>query len=105
MTKNEAIKFIEKASDTPCGFIVMAISREDIEQRYSDESIKTFDMFSPEVQEMVLGEIARLATDMMEDFDYSETLHTICGEAREVIMCHKKALSMKVDEKISGVNI
>ena len=85
MTKNEAINYIEKCSDTPCGFIVMAVSREDIEQCYSDEFLEKFDNLPVEAQNKVLGKIAEMATDLLEDYDYGDTICTISDKVSGLV--------------------
>ena len=55
MTKKEAIEFIKscaKNSDAPYGFMVVAISREDLACHHSDEVVEEFDKFRKRKKEM-----------------------------------------------------
>lgn len=74
MTKKEAIEFIKKCakdSDAPYGFMVVAISREDLACHHSDEVVEEFDKFSKRKKEKVLSAIADELNDKYQEWNFS----------------------------------
>lgn len=74
MTKKEAIEFIKscaKNSDAPYGFMVVAISREDLACHHSDEIVEEFDRFSKRKKEMILSAIADELKDKYQEWNFS----------------------------------
>ena len=74
MTKKEAIEFIKscaKNSDAPYGFMVVAISREDLACHHSDEVVEEFDKFRKRKNEMILSAIADELKDKYQEWNFS----------------------------------
>ena len=86
MTKSEVINYMDKAIEFEgvCGFICIAISREDIEAKYPT-LIERFDKLTKEQQERVLSNIANLAENLTTEFDLTSTLNTIEDDAEHYI--------------------
>ena len=73
MKKNDAIEFIKKCSkNEECGFFVVAITREDLENHYDNEVIEEFDKLSSKKKENVLSGIANEMEEMYNDWHFSE---------------------------------
>lgn len=88
MTKEEAINFINECSEQrnykPYGFIVIAISREDIENHQKD-FIERFDNLSDESKERVVSGLADHLSDMFVDWDLGVNLDDSSEELEELI--------------------
>lgn len=80
MTKKEAIEFIKscaKDSDAPYGFMVVAISREDLACHHSDEVVEEFDKFGKRKKEKILSSIADELKDKYEDWNLAPDIEDI----------------------------
>ena len=82
MTKSEVINYMDKAIDFDgaCGFICIALSREDIATKYPN-LIERFDKLTEEQRERVLSNIANLAENLITEYDLTPTLNTIEDDA------------------------
>jgi hypothetical protein len=81
MTAKEAIEFIKKCSkdtNAPYGFMVVAISKEDIYTRFDDDVIDEFDKLSKKNKEKVLSNVAETMNEIYQDFcfenDFENTI-------------------------------
>ena len=87
MTKEEAINFINECSemrnDKPYGFVVIAISREDIENHQQD-FIERFDNLSDDNKERVVSELADHLSDMFVEWDLGENLDSSSEELEDI---------------------
>lgn len=87
MTKEEAINFInecsEQRNDKPYGFMVVAISREDIELHQHD-FLERFDNLSDENKERVVSELADHISDMFVDWDLGPNLDSSSEELGDI---------------------
>jgi hypothetical protein len=87
MTKEEAINFINECSelrnDKPYGFMVVAISREDIEIHQQD-FLERFDNLSDENKERVVSVLADHLSDMFVDWDLGQNLDDSSEELENI---------------------
>ena len=68
MTKDEAIKFIEKCSETELsGFFVVAVSQEDIVNKCDVRTNTTFNNFDNSDKEKFLSNVA---DELRESYEY-----------------------------------
>lgn len=88
MTREEAINFINECSeyrdDKPYGFIVVALSREDIAIR-QEEFLERFDNLSDESKEKVIGQLADNISDAFVDCDLGAELDNCSDELDSII--------------------
>ena len=88
MTKEEAINFINECSecrdDKPYGFIVIALSREDIAIR-QEEFLERFDNLSEESKEQVISQLADNISDTFVDYDLGVELDNCSGDLDSII--------------------
>ena len=80
MTKKEAIEFIKscaKDSDAPYGFMVVAISREDLACHHLDEVVEEFDKLSKQKKEKVLSAIADELNEKYQEWNFSPDIEDI----------------------------
>ena len=80
MTKDEVIKFIddcEKSNEKPFGYMVVAISREDIVSKFG-ALVQKFDILKKEEKENVLSEVANEMNENYQEnqfaFEFSKAL-------------------------------
>ena len=87
MTKEEAINFINECSelrnDKPYGFMVVAISREDIEL-HQEDFLERFDNLSDESKERVVSGLADHLSDMFVDWDLGVNLDDSSEELENI---------------------
>lgn len=87
MTKEEAINFINKCSemgsDKPYGFVVIAISREDIENHHK-HFLERFDNLSDERKERVVSGLADHLSDMFVEWDLGPNLDDSSEELEDI---------------------
>jgi hypothetical protein len=87
MTKEEAINFINECSelrnDNPYGFVVIAISREDI-KNHQHCFLERFDNLSDENKEIVVSELADHISDMFVDWDLGPNLNSSSEELEDI---------------------
>lgn len=88
MTKEQAINFINECSeyrdDKPYGFMVVAISREDIAIHQQD-FLERFDNLSDERKERVVSGLADHLSDMFVEWDLGPNLDSSSEELEELI--------------------
>jgi hypothetical protein len=72
MTSKEAIKFIKECSkDKVCGFIVVPITMENIEEYLEEEETENL---SKKETEKILSNVAEELQNLYEDFELEEDL-------------------------------
>ena len=75
MTKDEAIDFIERCDadkNDVYGYFVVAVSREDIACKSSDEVVDKFDKLSQDDQKRFVSKLANELQDHYEEYHFSE---------------------------------
>jgi hypothetical protein len=86
MTKKEAIDFINKCNaDGICGFMVVAVSKDDIENYCNDEFMKEFDKLEDSNKETVMSGIADELNDIYQDYNFADDMQRICDYFNEDI--------------------
>ena len=72
MTSKEAIKFIKECSkDKVCGFMVVPITMENLEEHLEDEEMKNL---SKKETEKILSNVAEELQDLYENFELEADL-------------------------------
>ena len=72
MTKDEVIKFIddcENSNEKPYGYMIVAISREDIVAKFGD-LVRKFDILTKEQKENVLSEVADEMNENYQEYEF-----------------------------------
>ena len=77
MTKQEAIDFIKKCAGKPYGFLVVAISEEDVYSYCEDDVQEHFKSLSDADKEDWLSTVAGELDDLYNEWTFCEDFKTI----------------------------
>lgn len=83
MTKKEAIKFIEdcsKSGSAPYGFMIVAVSGDDIASNFDTSISDRFFEMKEKKQEKLLSDIAENLKERYEEFEFSEEIQNLLGD-------------------------
>ena len=72
MTKDEVVKFIndcENSNQKPYGYMIVAISREDIVSHFGN-LVQKFDILTKEEKENVLSEVADEMNENYQEYEF-----------------------------------
>jgi hypothetical protein len=82
MTKDDVLNFLEScetSGEKPFGYMIVAISREDIVSKFGD-SVRKFDLLNKEQKENVLSELADDMNDVYENEHFGDDFRKVFGE-------------------------
>lgn len=83
MTKKEAIKFIEdcsKSDSAPYGFMIVAVSGDDIASNFDTSISDRFFEMKEKKQEKLLSDIAENLKDRYEEFEFSNEIQILLDD-------------------------